>query len=123
MRFSRIAYVSAIVCIVLGCTDSSAPQGEAEFRHDVSGQVLPWTNEDFDVEEGKFTFAVFSDLTGGERDGVFDVAVEQLRLLRPELIVSVGDLIEGGDLDDKRLNQQWDTFDQSARHCSVQQVP
>lgn len=59
-------------------------------------------------------FAVFSDLTGGERDGVFEVAVAQLNLLRPELIVNVGDLIEGST-DRVELNRQWDSFDARAR--------
>jgi len=40
-------------------------------------------------------------LTGGERERIFEIAVAQLALLRPEFIINVGDLIEGGteDLD------------------------
>ena len=114
MRFSRIAYISAIVCVVLGCTDPSTPPGDPVFHHDVSGAVLPWTNEDFDVEEGKFTFAVFSDLTGGEREGIFEIAVAQLNLLRPELIINVGDLVEGSTEDPVEAARQWDSFDQRA---------
>ena len=88
--------------------------GNAIFRHDFTGAAVPWTNKAFDDQDGKFTFAVFSDLTGGERGGVFDVAIEQLRLLRPELIVSVGDLIDGGDVTREQLLQQWRVFDQRA---------
>ena len=63
-------------------------------------------------------FAVFSDLTGGERDKVFEIAVAQLNLLRPELIVNVGDLIEGST-DRAELDQQWDSFDARARRATA----
>lgn len=61
-------------------------------------------------------FAVFSDLTGGERDKVFEIAVAQLNLLRPEFIVNVGDLVEGST-DRAELDQQWDSFDARAQRA------
>ena len=51
---------------------------------------------------------------GGERPRVFEIAVAQLNLLRPELIMNVGDLIEGGSTDLDELNAQWDSFDERA---------
>lgn len=90
------------------------PPAQPVFEHDITGGPAPWTNEAFDTAENKFTFALFSDLTGGEREGVFAVAVEQLRLLRPELILSVGDLIEGGSEDRAQLAREWDSFDARA---------
>ncbi len=87
---------------------------DGSFTHDITTAVKPWTHERFDAAEDKFTFAVFSDLTGGEREGVFAVAVEQLNLLRPEFIVNVGDLIDGGSEDTSELNRQWDDFDARA---------
>ena len=63
------------------------------FQHNLEG-TLPWTNENFDASKNKFTFAIFSDLAGGEREGIFEVAVEQLNLLRPEFVINVGDLID-----------------------------
>ena len=117
-RFGRLSILLLLLITLGACAAKPATEpGQAVFEHDIAGSAVPWTHTDFDNEEGKFTFALFSDLTGGERDGVFDVAVEQLRLLRPELIVNVGDLIEGGDLDNKQLNQQWDTFDQRANRA------
>jgi hypothetical protein len=89
------------------------------FQHDVSGQVLPWTNEVFDAANEKFTFAVFSDLTGGERERVFEIAVAQLAMLRPELIINVGDLIEGGTDDLAEIDQQWKSFDERASRASA----
>ena len=82
------------------------------FQHNLEG-TLPWTNENFDASKNKFTFAIFSDLAGGEREGIFEVAVEQLNLLRPEFVLNVGDLI-----DDTRYrsntNKKWDSFNSIA---------
>jgi hypothetical protein len=119
MRRSGRLVVLALTVFLLGaCARIPADSaGQPEFRHDFTGPAVPWTDKDFDNEDGKFTFAVFSDLTGGEREGVFDVAVEQLRLLRPELIMSVGDLIDGGDVTRAQLEAQWDTFDRRAGHA------
>jgi len=85
----------------------------------VSGQLLPWTNENFDAADDKFTFAVFSDLTGGERERVFEIAVAQLSLLRPELIINVGDLIEGGTEDLSEIEGQWNSFDERAARAKA----
>lgn len=87
------------------------------FRHDFAGGPVPWTDVAFDNDPEIFTFALFSDLTGGEREGVFAVAVEQLRLLRPELILNVGDLTEGGTDDRVQLERQWDSFDDRAQRA------
>jgi predicted phosphodiesterase len=103
-----------LVFILSGCIDSIDQPVGAEFQHDVNGEELPWTNENFDSGNDKFTFAVFSDLTGGERPRIFEIAVAQLSLLRPELIINVGDLIEGGTDDLGEIDQQWDSFDQRA---------
>ena len=117
----RIRFVLqlALICVVLGCSGSPGGPDGPVFRHDVSGQVLPWTNEAFDAADDKFTFAVFSDLTGGERERVFEIAVAQLALLRPELIINVGDLIEGGAEDLDEIESQWKSFDERADRGSA----
>ncbi len=84
------------------------------FQGSVEGPARPWTHQDFDSPDDRVTFALFSDLTGGEREGVFDQAVQQLNLLRPELVLNVGDLIEGETTDTAVLDQQWDHFDARA---------
>lgn len=58
------------------------------FEHDVTSDSTPWSPEAFNDADDKFTFAIISDLYGGERAGVFEVAVEQLNLLQPEFISS-----------------------------------
>lgn len=81
------------------------------FTHDINTGKTPWTKEAFDSNSEKFSFAVHSDLTGGERPRIYEVAIAQLNLMRPELIVNVGDLIEGGAPDSTSWDQQWDSFD------------
>ena len=84
------------------------------FEGGSTSAVTPWNHERFDDDPGQFTFAVFSDLNGGEREGVFAVAAAQLALLRPEFVLSVGDLIDGPTQDVMELTREWDSFDDRA---------
>lgn len=100
-------FASMIMLVVLvGCSKQPA-----EFEHPVAGPAYPWSHTKFDAASDKFTFAIFSDLTGGERDKIFEVAVAQLSILRPEFIIGVGDLIEGGTTDRQQLAKEWASFD------------
>ena len=105
----------AIFCLVLAiCSGIVLAQQPARFETDVSPGPRPWLNENFDTGDDRFTFAIFSDLQSGERPRVFDVAVAQLSLLRPELIINVGDLIPGPSDDPAELHGLWDSFDERA---------
>ena len=58
-------------------------------------------------EEDAFTFAVFGDRTGGQPEGV-DVladAVRDVNLIEPDLVMTVGDLINGYNRTDEWLIQ------------------
>lgn len=117
-QFRQVSILLGLLILISACAGKSPTEPQSPvFQHDFSTPVVPWTHDNFDDEPGKFTFALFSDLTGGERDGVFEVAVEQLNLLRPELIISVGDLIEGGSEDHGQLNREWDSFDERANRA------
>jgi predicted MPP superfamily phosphohydrolase len=96
---------------ILTAREISNETNPAGFHHEFEGDSSPWSHDNFDAAESKFTFAVFSDLQSGERDGVFRIAMEQLNLLRPELILSVGDLIDGGTEERAELTTEWDEFD------------
>ena len=96
-----------------GCDNTQSSVDAPTVQHEVTDEQKPWTAAQPDYTEDTVRFAIFSDLTGGERDGVFDIAVEQLNLLRPELIVNVGDLIEGST-DRSVIDQQWDSFNERA---------
>jgi predicted phosphodiesterase len=110
----KFPVVSLLVLAFFSCRQPPPP---VYFQQTITDDPKPWTHENFDTE--KFTFAIFSDLTGGEREGVFEVAVAQLNLLRPDLILNVGDLIEGDHESLDELNQQWNFFDERAQKAKA----
>jgi predicted phosphodiesterase len=73
-------------------------------------QRNPWTHLRINNGPETFHFVVVSDRTGGHRARVFSQAVEQINLLQPSFVVSVGDLIEGYTKDKKRLSEEWKEF-------------
>jgi len=108
-------YLYLFSLLLFACAENKPKQ--ADFKNDVSTTAKPWLHENFD--DGTFTFAIITDLNGGERAGVFDVAIEQVNLLRPELIVTVGDLIDGGTENKDTLTMQWDYFDTRAKKAKA----
>jgi hypothetical protein len=71
----------------------------------------PWTHLDFKNDPDNFQFAVTSDLYGGYREGIFPKAVDRLNWLQPEFVLTIGDLIQGGTMDELALNLEWDGFE------------
>jgi predicted phosphodiesterase len=108
-----------VLLVAQACVALQGQSEGQEFQHQISGDLRPWTNEEFDSAENKFMFAVFSDLTGGERERVFEIAVAQLSLLRPELVINVGDLIQGDSTELLDLDEEWDSFDLRAERASA----
>ncbi|MEZ5894257.1 MAG: metallophosphoesterase [Parvularculaceae bacterium] len=107
--FKCLALMGLTAFALWGCAADPS-----SFTHEVAGEQKPWLSERFDAAPDKFTFAIISDLNGGERAGVFSLAVDQINLLRPEFVVSVGDLIDGPSEDAASLQQEWDSFDERA---------
>jgi len=104
--------IALLACVVaLAACASSATRQPAFFSESDAAPPQAWNGVNFDAAKGKFSFAVITDLNGGERAGVFDVAVAELNLLRPEFIISVGDLIDGVGEDEASLLAEWDRFD------------
>jgi hypothetical protein len=69
----------------------------------------PWTGSAPLRDEGDFDFAVVTDRTGEHRDDVFErVMPPKLNLVRPEFVMSVGDMIEGYTDDRAELAKEWD---------------
>jgi predicted phosphodiesterase len=114
LKLSALILLGAWLMTAVACSQ----RDEFHVQHDISDGPMPWTNRPVNFNPDTVRFAVFSDLTGGEREGIFDVAVEQMNLLQPELIVNVGDLIEGSS-DASILQHQWDSFDARARNASA----
>lgn len=104
-----LGMLCACIFLITACSHT----GSVVVHHDIPDGPKPWTEHPVAQDPEAVRFAVFADVTGGEREGVFEMAVEQLNLLRPELIVNVGDLIDG-DTDRAELDRQWDSFDARA---------
>ena len=110
-----------LALLALGCAvaaGSPSPTSEAaRAATEVPDEAGPdpWTHLAFDADPDDFSFAIISDLQGGYREGVFEAAVERVNLMRPELVVSVGDLIAGYTEDAAEIHRQWDWFDERAR--------
>lgn len=104
----------SFLSILLGC-QKNVPVEQDEpknlFTHDITSGSTPWTSDQFEQTEDDFTFAIVSDLTGGERPDVYSTAVAQLNRLDPTFVLSVGDLIDGGTEDKTQLRKEWDWFD------------
>ncbi len=106
-----LALTFLTILLVMSCD-----QKPASFTHAFApGSPVPWLNDKFDDVDGQFTFGIVTDLNGGEREGIFDIAIEQINLLRPELIVTVGDLVEGASSNSDSIHREYDRFDQRAR--------
>ena len=95
--------------LIISCKPNT--EQKPVFEHDVKSGPTPWTSDTFELEEDDFTFAIISDLTGGERKSIYSTAVGQLNRLDPTFVLSVGDLIEGGTEDTLQLKKEWDSFD------------
>jgi len=70
----------------------------------------PWSDKPVLNDPNRFHIAIMTDRTGGHRPGIWMKGVRRLNLLRPEFVVSVGDLIEGYTTDRDRLEQEWAEF-------------
>ena len=110
-----IATAGALAGVVaLSRSESSPIQKPADQSSGLtieSADKNPWTSLNLNHDPDEFHFAVVSDRTGGHRDKVFSRAVQQINLLQPTFVMSVGDLIEGYSLKEDVVKQQWDEFD------------
>ena len=110
---TNVLFFLALLALI-GCKQNVEPTAKKEvskFVHNVTTGPKPWTSETFEATEDDFTFAIISDLNGGEREGVYATAVQQLNMLDPTFVLSVGDLIDGGTEDKEQLAKEWDSFD------------
>lgn len=105
------SYPFVLISIILGFSCQAPTEQKPQFAHDIASGPTPWTSNTFELEEEDFTFAIISDLTGGERPNIYSTAVGQLNRLDPTFVLSVGDLIEGGTEDTLQLQKEWDSFD------------
>src|SRR5215467_13160288 len=92
-RLLLAAVTLSLLAVAVGLA-GSPPAPSAALQVQVEDRN-PWTNLRLNNDPDDFQFAIVSDRTGGHRARVFSQAVEQLNLLQPEFVLSVGDLIVG----------------------------
>ena len=63
-----------------------------------------------DYAEPLFRFAILSDRTGGHTPGIYPQVIEEINLLNPDFVVTVGDHIEGYGEDYERSDVEWDSL-------------
>jgi hypothetical protein len=108
----RLLLGSLVVALLVGAFAISGGQkkaAKADLQIDVENRN-PWTHLRLNDAPETFHFVVISDRTGGHRPRIFSQAVEQINLLQPAFVVSVGDLIEGYTKDKAVLATQWKEF-------------
>lgn len=111
-------FVGGAVCILLAVAlvfsqnqpPATAPAANGSALKLETGERNPWTHLRLNNDPNDFKFVVVSDRTGGHREKIFSRAVEQINLLQPEFVLSVGDLIEGYSTDSERLAREWREF-------------
>jgi 3',5'-cyclic AMP phosphodiesterase CpdA len=60
--------------------------------------------------EPLFRFAILSDRTGGHTPGIYPRVIDEINLLNPDFVVTVGDHIEGYGEDYERSEAEWDSL-------------
>lgn len=60
-------------------------------------------------EEAVFRMAILSDRTGSHTPGIYPRIIEEINLLNPDIVVTVGDQIEGYGEDYERSAAEWDS--------------
>ena len=90
----------------------------AALAHSAPGQV-PVTDRPVNNAPGVFRFAIVADRAGGIRPGVFENAVAKLKLLQPEFVLSVGDLIDGYTTDPSVNLAQWQEFERIVQRLDM----
>jgi hypothetical protein len=69
--------------------------------------------------DGGFDFVVLGDRTADSREEIFETALREVKLLRPSLLMNVGDLVEGYTKSHDTLVEQWDTIVKLLRSTGV----
>lgn len=70
----------------------------------------PWSGKPALDDPNRFSIAIMTDRTGGHRPGIWMQAVQRINWMRPDFVVSVGDLIEGYTENEAQIQSQWTEF-------------
>ncbi len=107
-RIALVLPIAGLLGAAVALSRPARPAPELVLRHE---ERNPFTSGKLNNDPDEFRFAIVSDRTGGHRAKVFTQAVARLNLLQPQFVLSVGDLIEGGNQPAKKLEAEWEEFD------------
>ena len=103
VNFAKVA-VGLILCLVITASSTAETPNFPE--------RMPIVERPFSDDPDKFTFAIIGDKTGGGYDKwpVFDRAIDEINILKPDFAIMVGDLIQGYTYDKAKVEAEWKEF-------------
>ena len=86
---------------------------------------MPIVERPFSDDPDKFSFAIIGDKTGGGYDKwhIFDRAIDEINVLKPDFAIMVGDLIQGYTSDVTQVETEWKEFWQHESDLIVPFLP
>ncbi|MEM9161224.1 MAG: metallophosphoesterase, partial [Verrucomicrobiota bacterium] len=106
----RIAKCLGVLICILCLATARGHEGHDHFHSGVTSEKTPWTHLNFLDDPNDFRFAIVTDRTGSPRKGVFESAVPKINWMRPEFVMSVGDLIQGNQVTEQGNFEEWEEF-------------
>jgi hypothetical protein len=97
----------ALLSVAVAWSQPKGARPEIDFKLDKHNPV---THLRLNNAADEFQFAILADRTGGHRPKVFSRAIDQLNLMQPEFVLSVGDLIEGYTSNRAAIDREWREF-------------
>lgn len=108
LMLSRGVLMAIVVLLVSSCSTATV----TGFRTTLDGPLVPWTAVP-QHDPSALRLALIGDRTGLARPGVFEQAMRQVGWMQPELVISVGDLVEGYAGDRSTLEGEWQHIEQA----------
>ena len=114
--FAKIAVILVFGFIVTATLTAQTPNFP---------ERMPIVERPFSDDPDKFTFAIIGDKTGGGYDKwpVFDRAIDEINVLKPDFAIMVGDLIQGYTSDVARVEAEWKEFWQHQSDLMIPFLP
>ena len=115
-RLLKIVVIPAISLVLIATGVAQTPNFP---------ERTPIVEREFSDDPDKFSFAIIGDKTGGGLDKwhVFDRAIDEINVLKPDFAIMVGDLIQGDTRDLEQLAAEWKEFWQHESDLIVPFLP
>ncbi len=98
----------ALIVVLLTTGAPLAAQVEIELPD--LPRARPWSDAPVLDDPERFQIGIMTDRTGGHRPGIWMEGVRALNNLRPDFVMSVGDLIDGSSRDREGFDAEWKEF-------------